>query len=77
MIMLQALVVAAFGYSLGIAMTAGFFESTKNNLDLRGFYLLPEVMAGVAVTVLIIVLLATVISVRRVATLEPAVVFRG
>jgi putative ABC transport system permease protein len=77
MILLQAVVVGAIGYCIGIAMTAAFFEATKNNLDLRGFYLLPEIMAGVGIAVLVIVMLASVISVRRVAVLEPAVVFRG
>src|SRR5215813_373029 len=47
MILLQAFVVGVIGYCLGIAMTAGFFEATKSNLDLRGFYLMPEIMAGV------------------------------
>jgi putative ABC transport system permease protein len=77
MILLQALVVGMIGYCIGIAMTAIFFEATHNNLDLRGFYLPAEVMGGVAVAVLLIVFLATVMSVRRVAALEPAVVFRG
>ena len=77
MILLQALIVGVFGYCIGIAMTAAFFEATKDNLDLRGFYLLPEVMGGVAIAVVLIVVLASVISVRRVAVLEPAVVFRG
>jgi putative ABC transport system permease protein len=77
MILLQALVVGAVGYCIGIAMTATFFELTKNNLDLRGFYLLPQIMGGVAVAVTFIVMLASVISIRRVAVLEPAVVFRG
>lgn len=77
MILLQALVVGVIGYCIGITMTAAFFEATHNNLDLRGFYLPPEVMGGVAVAVLLIVFLATVMSVRRVAALEPAVVFRG
>jgi putative ABC transport system permease protein len=58
-------------------MTAAFFESTKNNLDLRGFYLLPQIMGGVAIAVMVIVALASVLSVRRVVVLEPAVVFRG
>ena len=58
-------------------MTAAFFESTKNNLDLRGFYLLPEVMYGVAITVQLIVALASILSVRKVVVLEPAIVFRG
>jgi putative ABC transport system permease protein len=77
MVLLQAFVVGAIGYCLGIAMTAEFFEATKDSLDLRGFYLAPEVMAGVGVTVLVIVALASFISIRRVAVLEPAVVFRG
>ena len=77
MILMQALIVGLIGYCIGIAMTAAFFESTKNNLDLRGFYLLPEVMAGVAIAVILIVALATILSVRRVAVLEPAIVFRG
>ena len=77
MILLQAIVVGVIGYCIGIAMTAAFFEATKNNLDLRGFYLMPEIMAGVAVAVILIVFLASAISVRRVAVLEPAVVFRG
>jgi putative ABC transport system permease protein len=77
MILLQAFVVGVIGYCIGIAMTAAFFEATKDNLDLRGFYLLPQVMAGVAAAVLIIVALASALSIRRVAVLEPAVVFRG
>lgn len=77
MIVLQALVVGVVGYCIGISMTAAFFELTKDNLDLRGFYVLPEVMWGVAIAVMLIVLLASAISVRRVAVLEPAMVFRG
>lgn len=77
MILLQAWVVGAVGYCIGIAMTAAFFVLTKDNLDLRGFYLLPQIMGGVALAVVVIVMLASVISVRRVAVLEPAIVFRG
>ncbi|MBL8227889.1 MAG: FtsX-like permease family protein [Bryobacterales bacterium] len=77
MILLQALIVGVVGYCMGIAMTAGFFEATKDNLDLRGFRLLPEIMYGTAGAVAIIILLASVFSVRRVVVLEPAIVFRG
>jgi putative ABC transport system permease protein len=77
MILLQAFVVGVIGYCIGIAMTAAFFEATKNNLDLRGFYLMPQIMTGVAIAVMLIVALASVLSVRRVAVLEPAIVFRG
>jgi putative ABC transport system permease protein len=77
MLLLQALIVLAVGYGIGIAVTAAFFYFTRNNLELRGFRLLPEVMLLTGGTVLIVVLLATAISVRRVVVLEPAVVFRG
>ncbi len=77
MILMQALIVGGIGYALGIAMTAGFFEATKSNLDLRGFRLLPEIMQGTAVAVFCIIFLASAVSVRKVVVLEPAVVFRG
>jgi putative ABC transport system permease protein len=77
MILMQALIVGAIGYGIGISMTAAFFEATKDNLDLRGFQLLPQVMQGTALAVFLIVFLASAISVRKVIVLEPAVVFRG
>ena len=77
MIVLQALMVGVIGYSIGIGMTAAFFEITKNNLDLRGFSLLWQIAAGTGGTVLMIVILASLMSIRRVLVLEPAVVFRG
>jgi len=77
MILLQALVVGAIGYSLGMFICAGFFQITQQNLPTRGLILLPEAMLGVGVTVFVIVGLASLLSLRRVLVLEPAVVFRG
>jgi putative ABC transport system permease protein len=77
MILMQAVVVGAIGFGIGIFMTAMFFEATKDNLDLRGFRLLPQIVAGTAAAVFMIVFLASAVSVRRVVVLEPAVVFRG
>ena len=77
MIFLQALIVLFIGYALGISLTAAFFEFTKDNLELRGFRLLPEIMLLTGGLVSIVVLVATMISVRRVAVVEPAIVFRG
>jgi putative ABC transport system permease protein len=77
MILLQALMVGVIGYSIGIAMTAAFFEITKNNLDLRGFILFWQIAAGTGAVVLFIVVAASLVSIRRVLVLEPAVVFRG
>jgi putative ABC transport system permease protein len=77
MVMLQAVVVAALGYALGIGLCALFFESTKNVTALEGFVLRWQVMAGTAAAVLVIMVLASIASIRRVVVLDPAVVFRG
>jgi len=76
MILLQAFVVGAIGYSLGMFLCASFFQITQQNLPTRGLILLPEAMLGVGLTVFVIVALASVLSLRRVLVLEPAVVFR-
>ncbi|MFO1069021.1 MAG: ABC transporter permease [Geminicoccaceae bacterium] len=78
MVLLQGLVVALVGYGLGIGACALFFETTgRASINLRGFMLHPEVMAGTAVAVLVIVMLASLASIRRVLTVDPATVFRG
>jgi putative ABC transport system permease protein len=77
MILLQALVVGVVGYAFGIGLTALFFESTSHMTHLAGLHLYWQVMAGSAVAVLVIVILASLLSIRRVLVLEPAVVFRG
>ncbi len=78
MVLLQAAVVGVIGYCLGIGMTAAFFELTADlNPNLRGLHLLPEIAVGTAATVVVIVFLASVMSLRKVLVLEPAVVFRG
>jgi putative ABC transport system permease protein len=69
--------VGAIGFSLGIGGTAAFFEITKNNLDLRGLHLLWQIAAGTGGVMMLIVILASLLSVRKVLVLEPAVVFRG
>lgn len=77
MILMQALIVLAIGYSIGISLTALFFELTGDNLDLRGFRLLPEIMLLTGGLIFVVVIIATVLSVRRVVVVDPAVVFRG
>ncbi len=77
MILLQALTVGVIGYSIGMGICAAFFEITKHNLPTRGLVVLPEAFIGVAVVVLAIVIVASLLSIRRVLVLEPAVVFRG
>jgi putative ABC transport system permease protein len=77
MILLQALVVGGTGYALGMGITAAFFARTMNYLPTRGIIFPWQVMVAVGVVVLFVVGLASLISVRRVLVLEPAVVFRG
>lgn len=77
MILLQALVVGGTGYALGMGITAAFFARTMSYLPTRGIIFPWQVMAAVGVVVLLVVGLASLISVRRVLVLEPAVVFRG
>jgi putative ABC transport system permease protein len=77
MILLQALVVGGTGYALGMGITAAFFARTMNYLPTRGIIFPWEVLACVGVVVLLVVGLASLISIRRALVLEPAVVFRG
>lgn len=76
MIMLQALIVGAIGYGIGVGGAALFGKLTESASKLA-FYMPWQVMAGTGVAVGIIVLLSSLLSVRRVLVLEPAIVFRG
>ena len=77
MILLQACSVGLLGYSLGIGGTALFFESTAHIPHLAGIQVSLPIALGVGGAVIAIVALASVLSVRRVLVLEPAVVFRS
>ncbi len=78
MVASQAVVVAFIGYGFGLGLASGFFEGVNQPLsELKGFWLPWQVAAMVAVATLVIVLLASVVSLRRVLVLDPAVVFRG
>lgn len=77
MILLQALLVGAIGYSIGMGMTAAFFSITVRQEATRGIVLLWQTMAATGAVVLFIVAVASLMSIRRVLKLEPAIVFRG
>jgi len=77
MILLQALLVGAIGYSIGMGMTATFFSITVRQEATRGIVLLWQTMAATAGVVLFIVAVASLMSIRKVLKLEPAMVFRG
>ncbi|MBL8150951.1 MAG: FtsX-like permease family protein [Blastocatellia bacterium] len=77
MILLQALVVGILGYVIGMGLCSAFFDLTTGQIHLRGFFLLWQIMLGTGGIVILIILLASLMSIRRVLVLEPAVVFRG
>ena len=77
MILLQAATIGTLGYSIGMGMAAAFFEVTLNYLPTRGIVLMWQAGVGTGLTVLVIIVLASLLSLRRVLVLEPAVVFRG
>src|SRR5262245_1391822 len=77
MILLQGLVVGCPGYVFGMGMGAAFFASFLNYSPTRGIIVPWQVMASIAVVVLFVVGLASLMSIRRVLVLEPAVVFRS
>ncbi len=76
MILLQSLVVSSLGYSLGVGMAALFGELNKNN-DTLAFFMPWQILAITGGAVVVIGILSSFLSVRRVMVLEPAIVFRG
>jgi putative ABC transport system permease protein len=75
MIMLQATVVGLLGYGIGVGLASLFGLTTKGGeLAFYTPWLLLPITGG---AVVLICILASILSVRRVIVLEPAVVFRG
>ncbi len=78
MVLLQSLVIGLIGYSLGIGMAVAFFEGTKQSLpQLRGINIPWQIAVGSGLVMIVIMSLTSLLSLRKVLTLEPAVVFRG
>jgi len=77
MIVLQALTVGSLGFAVGSGLCALFFAITLNNPPTRGLVLMWQNAVGTGVAILVVVILASLISIRRVLVLEPAEVFRG
>jgi putative ABC transport system permease protein len=77
MILLQALTAGFVGYALGTGLAAAFFETFSHQIATRGMVLYWQSAAGVAVLMLVVVVAASLLSIRRVLVLEPAAVFRG
>ena len=77
MVLIQTAAVGLIGFSLGIGLTALFFESTADLNAMRGFYLPIQVVIGTAATIAIILCLSALISIRKVLSIDPATIFRG
>jgi putative ABC transport system permease protein len=76
MVMLQALQVGTIGYGLGVGGAALFGWFTKYNSKLA--FLMPwQILVITAVAVVVIILLSSLLSVRKVLVVEPAIVFKG
>ncbi len=76
MVLLQAAVVAFIGYSIGIGLCAMFFDATEDTVALRGFTLHWQIAAMTAAAITLIILIASIVSIRKVLKLDPALVFR-
>lgn len=77
LVLLQAAVVGSIGYAMGTGLAAAFFEfACTPTSALRGFILPWWIAAGVAGAVSLLILLSTVVSLRRVFVVEPATIFR-
>ena len=75
MILLQALLVGSIGYGLGVGAAATFGLLTRNSE--LAFRMPWQVLLVTATAVTVICMLAALISMRKVVTLEPAIVFKG
>jgi putative ABC transport system permease protein len=75
MILTQAVVVGSLGYGLGVGLAAFFGESNKGGE--LAFYTPWQLLPITAAAIVLICALASIVSVRKVIVLEPAVVFRG
>jgi putative ABC transport system permease protein len=76
MIMLQALLVGFIGFGLGAGICGVFAWTTRHSQDLT-MQLNWQLLAGSGGAVFLIVILASLVSVRRVLKLEAAEVFKG
>ena len=76
MVLFQAATAGVLGYGLGVGLTAIFGRLTRNSPQLA-FKFLPELFVASFAMLIVLVAFASVLSLRRVVTLEPAIVFRS
>ena len=76
MVLSQGLQVGVVGYGLGVGLAAVFGWVVRGASRLA-FFMPWQVLAITAVAVFVIVLVASLLSIRRVLVVDPAIVFRG
>ncbi len=78
MILFQATVVGVLGYGIGLGCSALFFETMERSghADMRGMWVPWQVATLAAGAVAVIIVVASLLSLRKVLVLEPAMVFR-
>jgi putative ABC transport system permease protein len=77
MVLLQAFTVGVMGFGIGTGMAAAFFEMTLQKIATRGIILMWQSVALTGGCILFVVIIASLLSIRRVIVLEAATVFRG
>src|SRR5215813_13196795 len=77
MILLQAFSVGALGFAIGTGMGATFFEIFLRKLATRHIVLLWQCVGITGACIFFVVIVASLLSIRRVLVLEPAAVFQG
>lgn len=75
MILLQSLMVGGLGYGIGVGLAAQFGEAIAGHTRLM-FYMPWEILVGTGLSVLAMMTIASLLSIRRVLVLEPGIVFR-
>jgi putative ABC transport system permease protein len=75
MILVQALVVGLIGYALGVGLASLFGTLAQKSLPLLAFFLPWQVIAASGLFVMLITILSSLLSIRRVLVVEPAAVF--
>jgi len=76
MVLFQAMQVGLIGYGVGVGLAA-LFGWVVRSASRLAFFMPWQVLAITAVAVFLIVLLASLLSIRKVLVVDPAIVFRG
>src|SRR5881409_2949330 len=77
MILLQAFTVGLIGFSIGTGLAAEFFDFFGQKLATRGIILMWQSVALTGGCMVFVMVFASILSLRRVLVLEPAIVFRS